>query len=182
MKGPMCPMLGTTSNYGFPNGYGLDLDGMGHRSIDAQFKELREILLPLARGLADSDNHVKINSEAVEIVTSRITSVEQTVNSLTEMSALSLLEDDRLKRMHRPSPVALAKQDLGTYSDKAMAPQPRSLSGPMAQGHLITPEIHDENLIRSQAPKINNHEVPFTKVPFRKKPQRDYRVGRYPLG
>ena len=35
-------------NVGYPNGSGHDLDGMGHRSIDAQFKELRVILLPLA--------------------------------------------------------------------------------------------------------------------------------------
>ena len=182
MKGPMCPMLGTTSNNGFPNGYGLDLDGM----VTVQsMHSLRSSEKFCYHSRVDSqilDNHVKINSEAVEIVTSRITSVEQTVNTLTEMSALSLLEDDRLNRMQRPSPVALAKQDLGTYSDKAMAPQPRSLSGLMAQGHLITPEIQDENLIRSQAPKINNHEVPFTKVPFRTKPQRDYKVDRYPLG
>ena len=34
------PMPGTSSNYGSPNGSGPDLDGMGHRSIDAQFKEL----------------------------------------------------------------------------------------------------------------------------------------------
>ena len=43
------PMLGTSSNYGCPNGSGHDLDGTGHRSIDAQFKELRDISLPRAR-------------------------------------------------------------------------------------------------------------------------------------
>ena len=32
------PMLGTSSNYGSLDGSGPDLDGMGHRSIDAQFK------------------------------------------------------------------------------------------------------------------------------------------------
>ena len=55
---------------------------------DAQFKELRDILLPLARGFADSDNHVKILSEAVGMVTSRITSVEQTFNALSAKMAL----------------------------------------------------------------------------------------------
>ena len=67
-----------SSNVRSPNGSGHDLDGMGHRSIDAQFKELRDILLPLARGFADFDNYVKTLSEAVGMVTSRIASVEQT--------------------------------------------------------------------------------------------------------
>ena len=58
------------------------------RSIDAQFKELRDILLPLARGLADFDNHIKTLSEAVGMVTYRITSVEQTVNALSAKMAL----------------------------------------------------------------------------------------------
>ena len=52
-------------------------------AIDAQFKELRDILLPPARGFADFDKHVKTLSEAVGMVTSRIASVEQTVNALS---------------------------------------------------------------------------------------------------
>ena len=59
-----------------------DLDGMGHCSIDGQFKEPRDILLPLVREFADFDNHVETPSEAVGMVTSRIASVEQTVHSL----------------------------------------------------------------------------------------------------
>ena len=61
---PRSPPL--SSNVGSPNGSGHDLDGMGHRSIDAQFKELRNMLLPLARGFADFDNHIKTLSEALE--------------------------------------------------------------------------------------------------------------------
>ena len=38
-------LLGTSSNYGSPHGFGPDLDGMGHRSIDAQFKELRDVFV-----------------------------------------------------------------------------------------------------------------------------------------
>ena len=57
--------------FGSLNGSDHDLDGMGHRSIDAQFKELRDFLLPLARGLADFDNHVKTISKAVGMVTCR---------------------------------------------------------------------------------------------------------------
>ena len=74
------PMPGTSSNYGSPHGSGPDLDGIGHRSIDVRFKELRECSLPLARGFADFDKQVKSISEAVDIVTSRI-SFEQTVNA-----------------------------------------------------------------------------------------------------
>ena len=61
-------------------------------------------------------------------------------------------------------PLALAaptRQDHGTDPDIAMAPQPLGLSGPMALGHLMTVEIQDEDLIHSQAPKMNKHEVPF---------------------
>ena len=65
------------------------------------------------------------------------------------------------KRMRRPSPVDPARQDLGIYSDIAMVPQPLGLWGPMAQGHLMTIEIQDEDLIHSQAPKMSNHELPF---------------------
>ena len=77
-----------SSNVGSPHGSGHDLDGMGHRSIDAQFKELRDILLPLTRGFADFDKHVKTLSEAVGMVTSRIASVEQTVNALSAKMAM----------------------------------------------------------------------------------------------
>ena len=85
---PISLMSGTSSNYGSPDGSGPDLDRMGHRSIDAQFKELRHILLPLACGFADFDNHVKTLSEAVGVGTSRNTSVEQTVNDLVAKMAL----------------------------------------------------------------------------------------------
>ena len=65
------------------------------------------------------------------------------------------------KRMQPPSPVDPARQDLGKNSDTVTAPQPLGLSGPMAQGHLMTIEIQDEDSTRSQAPKMNKHGVPF---------------------
>ena len=86
-------MPGTSSNYGSPKGSVPDFDGTGHRSIDAQFKELRDILLPLVCGFADFDIHVKTLSEAVGMVTSRIASVEQTVNALSaKMASFAALE------------------------------------------------------------------------------------------
>ena len=60
-------------------------------------------------------------------------------------------------RMQRPSPVALARPDLGILSDIVTGPQPLGLSGPMVQGHLMTVEIRDVDLILS---KIDKHEVP----------------------
>ena len=41
---------------------------------------------------------------------------------------------------------------------KMTSPQPQ---GPMAQDHLMTTETHDEDLMLSPAPKMNNHGLPF---------------------
>ena len=48
-------------------------------------------------------------------------------------------------------------QDPDLHSNMLTAPQPQ---GPMAQGHLMTTETRDEDLILPQAQKMNNHEVP----------------------
>ena len=66
--------------------------------------------------------------------------------------------------MQRPSPVDQARQDLGIYSDIVMAPQPLDPLGLMAQGHLTTVETQDEDLIRSQALKMNNCSI--TSIPL----------------
>ena len=66
--------------------------------------------------------------------------------------------------MRRLSPVVPTRQDHGTYLDIVTAPQaqgPLGPLGPMVQGHLMTAEIRGVDLIRSQAPKMNKHEVPF---------------------
>ena len=75
---------------------------------------------------------------------------------LQKTSALSLHAFAKLKRMQRPSPMVPTRQDLGTYLDIVTAPQPLGLSGPMAQGHLMTVEIRGVDLILSPAPKMNN--------------------------
>ena len=41
---PISLVPGTSSDYGSPIGSGPDLDGMGHRSIDTQIKELLEFV------------------------------------------------------------------------------------------------------------------------------------------
>ena len=93
---PISPKPGTSSNHVSLYGSGPDLDGMGHHSsFDAQFEELRDMLLPLARGFADFDNHVKTISETVRAVISRTTSVEQTVNALvSKMASFAAMEQN----------------------------------------------------------------------------------------
>ena len=78
---PISPLPATSTNFGSPNGSGPDLDGMGNRSSDAQFKDLRDMLGPLVRGFTDFENHVKTISNAVGLLTSRITCVEQIVSA-----------------------------------------------------------------------------------------------------
>ena len=54
--------LPLSSNAGFPNGSGHDLDGMASRSTDEQLWEIRELLLPLvplARSVANYENHIQ---------------------------------------------------------------------------------------------------------------------------
>ena len=64
------------------------------------------------------------------------------------------------KRMRLLVPVALIQQDLGICLDIVMAPQPLGLSGPMAQGHLMTTGRQDADLILPQALLMNMREVP----------------------
>ena len=82
------------------------------------------------------------------------------------MSTLSLHAFANLERMQRPSPVVPTRQDHGTYLAMVTVPQPLGPLGPMAQGNLMTEEIRGVDLIRSQAPKMNRHEVPSYYGPF----------------
>ena len=61
----------------------------------------------------------------------------------------------RMLPQHQMFPV---RQDPGLHSNRLTAPQPQ---GPMAQGHLMTIETHDDDLILPQAQKMNYHEVLF---------------------
>ena len=159
---PISLMLGTSSNYGSPNGSGPDLDGMGHRSIYAQIKELRDILLPLARGFAKFVNHVKtLRPSMLSLPRWRRLQHWNRASALSQkMSTLSLHAYARLKRMQRPSPAVPTRQDHGTYLVIVTAPQPLGPLGPMAQGHLLTVETRGVDLILSPVPKMNRHEVP----------------------
>ena len=60
-----------------------------------------------------------------------------------------------IQPQHQMYPV---RHNPGPQLNRLTAPQPQ---GPMAQDHLMTTETQDEDLIRSQAPKTNRHEVPY---------------------
>ena len=73
---PISLKPGTSSNHGSPNGSGPDLDGMGPRSFDVQFKELRDIWLPLARSVANYESHIQTITNSVVLLTSRPNSLQ----------------------------------------------------------------------------------------------------------
>ena len=86
------------SNVGSPNGSGHDLDGMASRSTDEQLREIRELLLPLvqfARSVANCENHIQTITNSVVLLTSRITNIEQIVNTFsTKMASLAEMEQN----------------------------------------------------------------------------------------
>ena len=126
------------------------------------------MLLPLARGLANFDNHVKTISEAVGLsppelpVLNRplMTWLPRTSTPSQKMSALSLHVYTRLKQMQPLSLAAPARQALGTYWDIAMAPQPLGPPGPMAWCRRTTTETPGVDSILSQAERMNMRKVP----------------------
>ena len=156
-----------SSNVGSPNGSGHDLDGMAHRSIDAQFKELRDILLPLARGFADFGKHVKTLSEPLvwlppeSPVLNKLSMPSlprwRCLQRWSIISIASLLMSARSRHMQPLLQMYRALHDPGPQWNKLTAPQPQ---GPMAKVHLRTTETHDEGSILPQAQKMNKHEVP----------------------
>ena len=174
---PVSPVPASSSNLGSPNGSLPDLEGTGYRAstmeekINDMFVQIAKLPLHM-QSVSRFENCVQTLSQTVASYDAKITNVEQMVSSLAARVTT-------VERMQRPSPVDPAHQDLGIFLDIAMAPQPPGLSGPMAQGHLMTAEIQDEDLIRSQAPKMNNREAPFHYDSLANNiPQRDYKVDR----
>ena len=82
------------------------------------------------------------------------------------------MEEQSTTFIHLQLPLFLQNTSRNAATD----PQPLGLSGPMAQGHLMTLEIQDEDLIHSQAPKMNQHEVPSYSGSLANLSQRDYKV------
>ena len=98
------------------------------------------------------------------------------------ISAASLYVCARSRHTPPQHQMDLARQGLGISSDIVMASQPLGLSGPKAQGHLMTTETHEEGLILPQAPKMNNHEVQSCSDPFENITSMGLQSGSIPFG
>ena len=156
---PVSPLRASSSNMGSPNGSLPDFEGTGYRASTMEEK-INEMFVQVAKLplLIQSVSGSKIASKRFPRQWPRMMRKSRILNKW--LAALQPVLP-HWKRMQRPYPVDPAWQDLGIYSDIAMAPPPLGRSGPMAQGHLMTIEIQDEDLTRSQAPKMNSREVPF---------------------
>ena len=150
---PTSSLPATSSIFGSPGG--------SHRSYDAQFKELRVMLLPLVR---DSQILITTSRQSVTPWISSLPELPMSNRSsipslprwfrlqrwnrmsapLHRMSAPSLHTCARLKQMLPLLQAFPAQQDLGPYQDRLMALQPQ---GPMAQDHLKTTGTQDADMI-----------------------------------
>ena len=162
---------------GSPSGSLPELDGSGYRATTMEDK-INEIYLQLPlflRNTSRIENCVQMLSQTAASQTTKI----RVWNRLLRASWLAL------PLWKQVQPLALAaptRQDHGTDPDIAMAPQPLGLSGPMALGHLMTVEIQDEDLIHSQAPKMNKHEVPFYSGSLANNTSKGLHSGSIPFG
>ena len=156
---PVPPLPAYSSNMGSPNGSLPELEGSGYRAstMEEKINEMfvQVAMLPLlTQSVSRFENCVQTLSQTVASYDAKITNIEKMVGicaarvTTLETNATSVSSGSGSARSWK-------------NSDIAMAPQPLGLSGPMAQDHLMTIEIQDEDLIRSQAPKMNNREVPF---------------------
>ena len=151
---PISPAPASSSNLGSPNGSLPDLEGPGFRASTMEEK-IKEIYLQLPlfmQNAARIENCVQTLPQTVAAQTTKITNIEQIVGSLGVTSL------ETIAASGSGSPDSTSSWNFLGHSDSSTATG--SLE-PMAQGHLMTIEIQDEDLIRSQAPKMNNHEVSF---------------------
>ena len=143
------------SNMGSRNGSLPDLEGTGFRACTMEEK-INEIYLQLPLFIqyaARIENCVQTLRQTVAAQSTKITNFEQIVGPCGSRHFFGTKTQLRV-------PVAQIQQDLGTCLGRVTAPQPLGPSGPIAQGRLMTVEIQGVDLIRSQAPKMNKHEVP----------------------
>ena len=168
------PLPSTSSNFGSLGGSGPDLHGMGHRSYDAQFKELRDWY----HSCGDSQTSKMTSKPSVTLWVSahpglpmsnrssipslpRWSHLQRWNRMLTpsnRMSPLSLHACARSKQVQPLLQAFPAQQELGLYQDRLIALQPQ---GPIAQGHLTTAGTQDADVILSQTQMMKMLEVPF---------------------
>ena len=131
-----------------------DLEGTGFRACTMEEK-INEIYLQLPlfiQNAARIENCVQTVAQTVAQSTN-ITNIEQIVGSL--VARVTSLEENAASGSS--SPDSARSWNMLGQSDGSTA---TGSLGPMAQGRLMTVEIQGVDLRRSQAPKINKHEVP----------------------
>ena len=119
-------------------------------------EKLNEIYLQLSLFLqktSRNENCVQALSQTVAAQTTKITSIEQIAWSLS--TRVTTLETGAA-----PGSIVLHSARSWTVLGHVTALQSLGLSGPMAQGQLMTIEIRGVDLILSQAPKMSMREVP----------------------
>ena len=130
------------------------------------------MLLPLARSVANYESHIQTITNSVVLLTSRLTIIEQIVNTFsTKMAAFAEMEQNvssltpRICKIEASAASAssgsgsVSSWNLLGHSDGSTATG-SIFSHPMAQGLLTTTETQDVDLILSLALKMNMHEVP----------------------
>ena len=145
-----------------------ELDGTGYRATTMEEK-LNEIYLQLSLFLQKTSRNedcVQALSQTVAAQTTKITSIEQIAWSLS--TRVTTLETGAA-----PGSIVLHSARSWTVLGHVTALQSLGLSGPMAQGQLMTIEIRGVDLILSQAPK-DEHARSAVLLQF---PCEQYRAG-----
>ena len=147
---PTSPLPASSSNLGSSNASTPDLEETGIRPSTTEEKIndmfLQFVQFPqLLQSVFRFENCVQTLSHC---------------KMLNKWLAASQPELPRWKQFQLPSQAVRARQALGIYLDKVVAPQPLGPLGPIARGLLTTTGTQDADLILSQAIMMNMHEVP----------------------
>ena len=172
-----------SSNVGSPHDSGHDLDGMGTRSGNTMDEKLGALLSKFV--------HFETQIAQIPALTTWMSRMDSHITkTLGEFCDQTYRDGTEFQHPHRSY---VQVRDIcclcikcfpfgkipGLQSNKLTAPQPQ---GPMAQGHLMTTETHDEGLILPQAQKMNNHEVPSYFDSLANNTSKQLRSGSIPFG
>ena len=155
---PYSPKQFTSSNLGSPSGSGSDLDGMGTRpgrttdeKLDALLSKFVHSEMQIAHIPALDVPHGFTVTTTLGDFATRRAEMEQHFSALTARMCKVETYDAASASIVSGSARSWPSLEQGT------APQPQ---GPVAQGHLMTTETQDVDLIFSQALRMNMHIVP----------------------
>ena len=180
-----------SSNVGSCNGSGHDLDRMASRSTDGGDSRVALTLRSPCAECGEFRKKKKIQTITNSVVnlTSRVTNIEQIVNTFSTTMALFA----EMEQNYSSLTARLCKVEGDIVSASSVSGSARSWhvlgpmtspkpQGPMARGHLITTETHDEGLILLQAQKMNNHEVPSYFESLSNNTSKELHSGSIPFG